>query len=70
MASDTPAEKEMYLVATDVLGSSYYVTKLTARRVILTQKADGGSGYEYSTNGSAGWTINSASTGTVSLAVN
>ena len=68
VASDTPAAGEMNLVATDNLGSTYWVTKLTARRCVITQRTDGGSGYAYVTGNAAGWTINGASAGVVSIA--
>lgn len=70
VATNTPAEKQMYIVATDNKSpaSTYWVTKLTARRAILTRRSDGGSGYAYATNAAAGWTLGSATTGTVSIA--
>lgn len=70
VATNTPAVKEMYIVATDNMSpaSTYWVTKLTARRAILTRRSDGGSGYAFATNAAAGWTLGSASTGTVSIA--
>jgi len=58
---------EMSLIATDANGSTYWVTKLTARRVILTQRTMSGS-YLFATNAAAGWTMSSASTGVVSIA--
>jgi hypothetical protein len=58
---------EMCLIATDSNGSTYWVTKLTARRAILTRRTMNGS-YLFATNGFAGWTIGSASTGVVSIA--
>jgi len=57
----------MNLIATDSLNSTYFVTKLTAHRANLTQYTDGGSGFEYGVTDVAGWTINSATTGTVSI---
>lgn len=59
----------MFIVATDKNGSTYYVKKLTARRATLVRKTMSGS-YEYATNQAAGWTLGSASTGTVSIASN
>jgi hypothetical protein len=41
--TDTPNEGGAYLLATDVNGSTYYVTKLTAHLALLTQKAMVGS---------------------------
>jgi hypothetical protein len=67
-ASGSLLDGEMNLIATDSLGSTYYVRKLTARRALLTQLTDGGSGFEFATNARAGWTTNSASTGYVSVA--
>ena len=68
LVADSPSEGEMTIVATDSLGSTYYVTKLTARRALLTRKADGGSGYEYASGAVAGWTLDSPDTGIVSIA--
>jgi hypothetical protein len=68
VATNTPLEKQMYIVATDSLNSTYWVTKLTARRVVLTQRSDGGTGYEFATNSRAGWTLGAASAGIVSIA--
>lgn len=59
---------QMNLIATDSLGSTYYVTKLTARRARLTRAVNGGSGFEYTTGSVAGWTLGAASTGVVSVA--
>jgi hypothetical protein len=59
----------MFIVATDKNGSTYYVKKLSARRATLVRKTMSGS-YEYATNQAAGWTLGSASTGTVSIASN
>jgi hypothetical protein len=67
MADDTLTAGKMNLIATDVNGSTYWVTKLTARRAILTQRTMSGS-YLFATNGVAGWTISAASTGVVSIA--
>jgi hypothetical protein len=65
-ATDTPAAGEMNLIATDTNGSTYWVTKLTARRCILTRRTMS-TAYLFATNGSAGWTIGSASLGVVSI---
>ena len=59
----------MFIVATDENGSSYYVKKLTAHKATLVRKTMVGS-YKYVTNQTAGWTLGSASTGTVSIASN
>ena len=66
-ATDTPAEGQMNLIATDVNGSTYWVTKLTARRCTLVQRTMSGS-YAVVDGGTSGWTINGPSTGVVSIA--
>lgn len=67
VTTSTLAEGEMTLIATDVNGSTYYVSKLTARRATLAQQTVSGS-FEYATGDVTGWTIDAATTGTVSLA--
>jgi hypothetical protein len=57
----------MNVIATDVNGSTYFVKKLTARRVTLVRNVVSGS-FEYATNQAAGWRLGSATTGTVSIA--
>lgn len=59
----------MNVVATDVNGSTYFVKKLTARRATLVRYTVNGS-FEYATNQAAGWTLGTATTGTVSIASN
>lgn len=49
---------QMNLVATDSTGKTYYVTKLTARRAILTQF--GTAGHEFVTGAAVKWTVNGA----------
>ena len=68
LVAAAPGAGEMTIIATDTLGSTYYVTKLTARRAVLTRQTDGGSGYEFATGAVSGWSINAASTGVVSIA--
>lgn len=68
VASDTPASKEMYIIATDTQACTYWVTKLTARRAYLTQRTSAGSGYQFVDGTSAGWNITGAVTGFVSIA--
>jgi hypothetical protein len=58
----------MTITATDTLNSTYYVTKLTARRAYLSTATNGGSGFEYADGSSAGWTLGAATTGFVSIA--
>lgn len=67
ISTSTLTAGEMNLLATDVNGSTYYVTKLTARRATLTQKTMTGS-FEFATGDVTGWTIDAATTGTVSIA--
>jgi hypothetical protein len=57
----------MNIVATDLNGSTYYVNKLTARKVVLVQSTASGS-FLFGQNAVAGWTISGASAGIVSLA--
>ena len=68
VATGSLAEGEMNLLATDSLNSTYFVTKLTARRALLTQYNDGGSGFEYADGSAANWDIVAAVLGTVSIA--
>lgn len=67
VSTSTLTAGTMNLIATDSLNSTYFVTKLTSHRANLTQYTDGGSGFEYGVTDVAGWTINSATTGTVSI---
>lgn len=57
---------QMNILATDTLGSTYYVTKLTARRATLSTATNNG-GFEYASGDVAGWTLGAATTGTVSI---
>lgn len=66
VSTSTLAAGQMYITATDSLGGTYCVTKLTARRAVLTRA--GGTSFEFATNSVAGWTTGSASTGVVSIA--
>lgn len=68
LVAAAPGAGEMTIIATDSLGSTYYVTKLTAHKVVLTQNTDGGDGFEFETNSVAGWNITSPVTGIVTLA--
>lgn len=60
---------QMNIIATDVNGSTYYVNKLTARRAYVSTATDNG-GFEYVDGTSAGWSLDAATTGTLSLANN
>jgi hypothetical protein len=59
----------MNLEATDANSNKYLVKKLTGRRAVLVRTTASGA-WLFATNAAAGWTFNSASTGTVSLANN
>jgi hypothetical protein len=60
----------MTIVATDVNGSTYFVEKLTARRAVLVKYINGVGGFEYDQREAPKWSINAATTGTVSIANN
>jgi hypothetical protein len=66
VASDTPAFKEMAVVATDTNGSTYWVLKLTAHKALLSRRTMSGS-YLFATNTQSGWTLDAATTGKVSI---
>jgi hypothetical protein len=68
ISTSTMAAGEMNLLATDVLGSTYYVTKLTSRKALLTRNTDAGSGWSFVSGSQAGWTLGAASAGFVSVA--
>jgi hypothetical protein len=66
------AAGEATIVATDTLGSTYYVTKLTGRRATLTQKtgvvqSPGGATWVFITGSSAPWSFDAATTGYVKI---
>ena len=67
VANDTLAAGQMKLIATDVNGSTYWVTKLTARRCTLKQRTMTGS-YAVADGGSSGWNISTPATGIVTIA--
>jgi len=51
------------IIATDSDSNTYYVTKLTARKVTLSRKATAGAGYEFAEGACVPWTLGSAVTG-------
>lgn len=55
-ASNALAAGEMNLIATDSVGGTYYVTKLTARRAVITQAL----GTQFATGSSVGWSLTTA----------
>jgi hypothetical protein len=65
VADATPALNEAYIVATDNNGNTYYVTKLTARRVTLTRKSNNESTWLFETDSSAPWTFTTTANGRV-----
>lgn len=69
MASPVLNEGEMNLAATDSIGGTYYVTKLTSRKAYITQSGSGP--WEFgAVDGTdvVAWTVDAPSTGIVSLA--
>jgi len=67
VASNTPAIGQAYIIATDSGGATYWVTKLTARRAVLTPRGDGTPQFPLVDNGeggtqpvSAGWVLSGA----------
>jgi len=65
--TSTLAAGEMNIVATDTNGSTYYVTKLTARRAVITRSTASGS-FVYASNSSVGWNISTPATDIVTIA--
>jgi hypothetical protein len=66
------AAGEATIVATDSIGATYFVTKLTGKRATLTQKtavamSPGGNTWVFITGASAPWSFNSATTGRVQI---
>lgn len=63
---DTPAPFGAYIVATDDNGNTYYVTKLTAHKALLTRKTlNGESEWLFETNSSAPWSFTTTANGRV-----
>jgi hypothetical protein len=69
ITTSTAVAGEMYLIATDVNGSTYYVNKLTAHKARLTHNTVNGS-FEFASGDMAPWGIVAATTGTVNIANN
>lgn len=67
VAATPSAAGEMSIVATDYSGNTYYVTKLTRHRVLLTRNT--GSTYEFATNSSAAWTTDTLVAGDTGITV-
>lgn len=66
VTTSTLAAGEMFISATDVNGSTYFVKKLTSRRAILVQRTVNGS-FAFETNTAAGWSLDAASAGVVEI---
>lgn len=69
VATPTIASGEMNIIASDTNGSTYFVKKLTARRAVLTQSTASGS-FVFADGAAAGWTLDAAASGIVSIANN
>jgi hypothetical protein len=67
LVAASPAVNQMSLIATDYSGNTYYVTKLTRHRVLLTQNT--GSTYEFDTGSSAAWTLDTLVAGDTGITV-
>lgn len=67
VAATPAAAGEMSIIATDYSGNTYYVTKLTRHRVLLTQNT--GASHEFSTGSSAAWTLDSLVAGDTGVTV-
>jgi hypothetical protein len=61
------AAGEMDITAFDAAAGEYWVKKLTGRRATLVSKSGGGGGVEFTTDSSAPWTFDAASTGYVQI---
>ena len=66
LVAAAPAAGEATIIATDSSSNTYYVTKLTAHKALLTQLS--GSSYLYSTGQTAPWSFATASGTTVQIA--
>lgn len=58
---------QMNMVATDANTCTYWVKKLTARRAVLVQATATVHGFLFDDNEAAGWTLDSASSGVVTI---
>lgn len=67
LVAGSPAVNEMSLIATDYSANTYYVTKLTRHRVLLTQLT--GSSHEFATGSSAAWTLDTLVAGDTGVTV-
>jgi len=68
VSTSTMTSGQMNIIATDANGNTYYVTKLTAHKALLTRQTQSGSNaWLYTTGQTAKWTIGSAASGVVSI---
>ena len=67
VASNSPTAGQMFIVATDANGSTYWVTKLTARRARLKQRTMS-TAYLIADGATTGWNISTPSGTIVTLA--
>ena len=67
VAATPSSANQMSLIATDYSGNTYYVTKLTRHRVLLTQNT--GSSWEFATDSSAAWTLDALVAGDTGVTV-
>ena len=66
VADDTPATFQAYIQATDANGNTYYVTKLTSHRALLTQWTQNGEAtWLFASGTTAPWTFTSTANGRV-----
>lgn len=62
--TSTLSAGQMLIMATDASNNTYFVKKLTARRAVLVQCTET-STFEFDTNAAVGWTLGTATTGSV-----
>jgi len=67
VASSVPLEGQAYIQALDSLGSTYFVTKLTAHLAVLMQWTDNGGGFLYMDGDEAPWSFDAANNITVQI---
>jgi hypothetical protein len=70
VTTSTLASGEMYITASDVLGNTYFVDKLTSRKARLYQYNLSTGSYEYADGDVTRWSLDTATTGTVQIANN
>lgn len=70
LVAAAPGAGEATIIATDANGNTYYVTKLTAHRALLTRQTDDGGDLDwvYATGATAPWSFAAAAGSTVQIA--